>query len=193
MLENIKKYNIILGSNSPRRKKILEELGLKVKVIASNIDESIIQNKNLEKVPILLAKKKAFALKNKIKSNDLLITADTIVLLKDEILKKPKNEEDAKRILSKISSKTHQVITGVCILINGKEHSFSNTTEVSFDKLDLNEIDFYIKKYKPFDKAGAYGIQEWIGLIGIKKINGSYSNVVGLPASRLYQELKRLI
>lgn len=193
MLENIKKYNIILGSNSPRRKKILEELGLKVKVIGSNIDESIIQNKNLEKVPVLLAKKKAFALKNKIKSNDLLITADTIVLLKDEILTKPQNEEDAKRILSKISSKTHQVITGVCILINGKEHSFSNTTKVSFDKLDLNEIDFYIKKYKPFDKAGSYGIQEWIGLIGIKKINGSYSNVVGLPASRLYQELKRLI
>ena len=193
MLENIKKYNIILGSNSPRRKKILEELGLKVKVIGSNIDESIIHNKNLEKVPVLLAKKKAFALKNKIKSNDLLITADTIVLLKDEILTKPKNEEDAKRILSKISSKTHQVITGVCILINGKEHSFSNTTEVSFNKLDLNEIDFYIKKYKPFDKAGSYGIQEWIGLIGIKKINGSYSNVVGLPASRLYQELKRLI
>lgn len=193
MLENIKKYNIILGSNSPRRKKILEELGLKVKVIGSNIDESIIQNKNLEKVPVLLAKKKAFALKNKIKSNDLLITADTIVLLKDKILTKPQNEEDAKRILSKISSKTHQVITGVCILINGKELSFSNTTEVSFDKLDLNEIDFYIKKYKPFDKAGAYGIQEWIGLIGIKKINGSYSNVVGLPASRLYQELKRLI
>tara|TARA_B100001113_G_C21040214_1_gene591987 strand:+ start:111 stop:692 length:582 start_codon:yes stop_codon:yes gene_type:complete len=193
MLENIKKYNIILGSNSPRRKKILEELGLKVKVIGSNIDESIIQNKNLEKVPIILAKKKAFALKNKIKSNDLLITADTIVLLKDEILTKPQNEEDAKRILSKISSKTHQVITGVCILINGKEYSFSNTTKVSFDKLDLNEIDFYIKKYKPFDKAGSYGIQEWIGLIGIKKINGSYSNVVGLPASRLYQELKRLI
>ena len=193
MLENIKKYNIILGSNSPRRKKILEELGLNVKVISSNIDESIIQNKNLEKVPVLLAKKKAFALKNKIKSNDLLITADTIVLLKDEILTKPQNEEDAKRILSKISSKTHQVITGVCILINGKEHSFSNTTEVSFDKLDLNEIDFYIKKYKPFDKAGSYGIQEWIGLIGIKKINGSYSNVVGLPVSRLYQELKRLI
>ena len=193
MLENIKKYNIILGSNSPRRKKILEELGLKVKVIGSNIDESIIQNKNPEKVPVLLAKKKAFALKNKIKSNDLLITADTIVLLKDEILTKPQNEEDAKRILSKISSKTHQVITGVCILINGKEYSFSNTTEVSFDKLDLNEIDFYIKKYKPFDKAGSYGIQEWIGLIGIKKINGSYSNVVGLPASRLYQELKRLI
>ena len=193
MLENIKKYNIILGSNSPRRKKILEELGLKVKVIGSNIDESIIQHKNLEKVPIILAKKKAFALKNKIKSNDLLITADTIVLLKDEILTKPQNEEDAKRILSKISSKTHQVITGVCILINGKEYSFSNTTEVSFDKLDLNEIDFYIKKYKPFDKAGSYGIQEWIGLIGIKKINGSYSNVVGLPASRLYQELKRLI
>ena len=193
MLENIKKYNIILGSNSPRRKKILEELGLKVKVIGSNIDESIIQNKNLEKVPVLLAKKKAFALKNKIKSNDLLITADTIVLLKDEILTKPQNEEDAKRILSKISSKTHQVITGVCILINGKEYSFSNTTKVSFDKLDLNEIDFYIKKYKPFDKAGSYGIQEWIGLIGIKKINGSYSNVVGLPASRLYQELKRLI
>ena len=193
MLENIKKYNIILGSNSPRRKKILEELGLKVKVISSNIDESIIQNKNPEKVPVLLAKKKAFALKNKIKSNDLLITADTIVLLKNKILTKPQNEEDAKRILSKISSKTHQVITGVCILINGKEYSFSNTTEVSFDKLDLNEIDFYIKKYKPFDKAGAYGIQEWIGLIGIKKINGSYSNVVGLPASRLYQELKRLI
>ena len=125
MLENIKKYNIILGSNSPRRKKILEELGLKVKVIGSNIDESIIQNKNLEKVPIILAKKKAFALKNKIKSNDLLITADTVVLLKDEILTKPRDEEDAKHILSKISLNTHKVITGVCILVNNKKISFS--------------------------------------------------------------------
>tara|TARA_B100001741_G_C16541457_1_gene594537 strand:+ start:137 stop:718 length:582 start_codon:yes stop_codon:yes gene_type:complete len=193
MLEKIKNYNIILGSNSPRRKEILEELGLNVRVIPSNIDESIKNNLNLEKVPITLAENKALALKNKIKINDLLITADTVVLLKDEILTKPRDEEDAKHILSKISLNTHKVITGVCILVNDKKISFSETTEVSFNKIDTNEIDYYIKKYKPFDKAGSYGIQEWIGLIGIKKISGSYSNVVGLPASRLYQELKRLI
>ena len=140
-----------------------------------------------------MAENKALAIKNKIKINDLLITADTVVLLKNEILTKPRDEEDAKHILSKISLNTHKVITGVCILVNDKKISFSETTEVSFNKIDTNEIDYYIKKYKPFDKAGSYGIQEWIGLIGIKKISGSYSNVVGLPASRLYQELKRLI
>ena len=193
MLEKIKKYNIILGSNSPRRKKILEEIGLKFQIIPSYINESIDQEENVENIPIYLAKKKSQALNNILKPNDLLITADTIVLFKEKVLEKPKNEEDARKILLEISSNTHKVITGVCISIKNKIHSFSCTTEVNFNKIEESEIDYYIKKHKPFDKAGSYGIQEWIGLIGIKKINGSYSNVVGLPASRLYQELKRLI
>ena len=192
LIEKLKNYNIILGSNSPRRKKIIEEIGFKVNVIASNIDESYENSLESKLVPIYLAKKKSKALKNKIKTNDILITADTIVICNNKILSKPINKEDAKKTLLKLSSNTHQVITGVCITTIKKNISFSSTTEVTFNKIDEGEIEFYINNYKPFDKAGSYGIQEWIGLIGIKEIKGSYSNVVGLPSSRLYHELKKL-
>ena len=192
LIEKLKNYNIILGSNSPRRKKILEKMGLKVNVITSDIDESYSENIKLDKVPIYLAKKKYKALKHKIKTHDILITADTIVLFNNKILSKPINKEDAKKTLLQLSSNTHQVITGVCITTINKKISFSSTTEVTFNKIDEGEIEFYINNYKPFDKAGSYGIQEWIGLIGIKEIKGSYSNVVGLPSSRLYHELKKL-
>jgi len=192
LIEKLKNYNIILGSNSPRRKKIIEEIGFKVNVLASNIDESYENSLESKLVPIYLAKKKSKALKNKITTNDILITADTVVLYNNKILSKPINKEDAKKTLLQLSSNTHQVITGVCITTINKNISFSSTTKVTFNKIDEGEIEFYIDKYKPFDKAGSYAIQEWIGLIGIKEIKGSYSNVVGLPSSRLYHELKKL-
>ena len=193
LIDKLKKYNLILGSNSPRRKEILEEMGLKVNVVASDIDESYSENIKLHEVPVFLAEKKSKALNYLIKEKDILITADTIVLLKNKILSKPKDQFDAKKILLDLSSQIHNVITGVCISNYKKTISFSCSTSVTFNSIDENDIDFYIKKYKPFDKAGSYGIQEWIGLIGINKINGSYSNVVGLPSSRLYHELKRFI
>ena len=192
MIDLFKKYNIILGSNSPRRKKILEKMGLKVNVIASDIDESYSENIKLDEVPIYLAEKKSKALKNKIKKNDILITADTVVIYNNKILSKPINKEDAKKTLLQLSSNTHKVITGVCITTINKNISFSSITEVTFNKIEEGEIEFYINNFKPFDKAGSYAIQEWIGLIGIKEIKGSYSNVVGLPSSRLYHELKKL-
>ena len=193
LIDKLKKYNLILGSNSPRRKEILEEMGLKINIVASDIDEYYNENIKPHEVPVFLAEKKSKALNYLIKEKDILITADTIVLLKNKILSKPKDQVDAKKILLDLSSQTHDVITGVCISSCKKTFSFSCSTSVTFNSIDKNDIDYYIKRYKPFDKAGSYGIQEWIGLIGINKISGSYSNVVGLPSSRLYHELKRFI
>lgn len=193
MLNNFKQYNFILGSNSPRRSEILKEIGLDFKIIASNIDETIpkgIKNKN---VPIYLAKEKANFLAKELNENEILITADTIVLMNNEILTKPLNKKDAKNILQKISNNKHEVITGVCITSNRNQHSFSSKTEVFFNKIRDYEIEYYLEKFKPYDKAGSYGIQEWLGLISIRKIIGSYTNVVGMPSSELYQELNKFI
>lgn len=193
MLNNFKKYNFILGSNSPRRSQILKEMGLDFKIIASNIDETIpkgIKNKN---VPIYLAKEKANFLFKELNENEILITADTIVLMNDEIITKPSNKKDAKDILQKISNNKHEVITGICITSNSNQHSFSSKTEVFFNKISDSEIEYYLEKFKPYDKAGSYGIQEWLGLISVRKIIGSYTNVVGLPSSELYQELNKFI
>ena len=193
MLNNFKQYNFILGSNSPRRSEILKEIGLDFKIIASNIDETIpkgIKNKN---VPIYLAKEKANFLAKELNENEILITADTIVLMNDEIITKPLNKKDAKNILQKISNNKHEVITGVCITSNRNQHSFSSKTEVFFNKIRDYEIEYYLEKFKPYDKAGSYGIQEWLGLISIRKIIGSYTNVVGMPSSELYQELNKFI
>lgn len=193
MLNNFKQYNFILGSNSPRRSEILKEIGLDFKIIASNIDETIpkgIKNKN---VPIYLAKEKANFLAKELNENEILITADTIVLMNDEIITKPLNKKDAKNILQKISNNKHEVITGVCITSNKNQHSFSSKTEVFFNKISDYEIEYYLEKFKPYDKAGSYGIQEWLGLISVRKIIGSYTNVVGMPSSKLYQELNKFI
>ena len=193
MLNNFKQYNFILWSNSPRRSEILKEIGLDFKIIASNIDETIpkgIKNKN---VPIYLAKEKANFLAKELNENEILITADTIVLMNDEIITKPLNKKDAKNILQKISNNKHEVITGVCITSNRNQHSFSSKTEVFFNKIRDYEIEYYLEKFKPYDKAGSYGIQEWLGLISIRKIIGSYTNVVGMPSSELYQELNKFI
>jgi septum formation protein len=193
MLKQFKNYNFILGSNSPRRKEILKDIGLNFSVFPSNIEENFNKNIKLENIGAFLAEKKANAIKNELKENDLLITADTTVIHNNELLSKPENTLQAKEMLNKLSGKSHKVITGVCLLSKNKKSSFSCETIVTFNDLDQIEIEFYINKFKPFDKAGSYGIQEWIGLIGIKKIEGLYTNVVGLPASMLYTELKKFI
>tara|TARA_B110000263_G_scaffold51560_1_gene43147 strand:+ start:335 stop:916 length:582 start_codon:yes stop_codon:yes gene_type:complete len=193
MLKNLDKYNIILASNSPRRKEILKDMGIKFEVRASNIDENITSNLAAKDVPIFLAQKKSEVLRNRLKENEILITADTVVLYNNEIITKPTNYKNAREILKKLSNKKHEVITGVCLSNKDKTSLFASKTDVTFNKLSDYEIDLYIKIFKPYDKAGSYGIQEWIGLIGVKKINGSYTNVVGLPSSRLYQELNKFI
>ena len=193
MLKKFKNYNLILGSNSPRRKEILKEIGLDFSIYPSNIDENFNKEIELEDLPVFLAEKKANALKNKLKENDILITADTIVIYKNELLSKPENTSQAKEMLEKLSGKSHKVITGVCLSNKNNKSIFSCETIVTFNDLNKFEIEFYVNKYKPFDKAGSYGIQEWIGLIGVKKIEGSYTNVVGLPASMVYTELKKFI
>ena len=193
MLKKFKDHNFILGSNSPRRKEILKEIGLDFSIYPSNIDENFDKEMELKDIPLFLAEKKANALKNKLKENDILITADTIVIYKNELLSKPENTYQAKEMLENLSGKSHKVITGVCLLSKNNKSIFSSKTIVTFNDLDKFEIEFYINKYKPFDKAGSYGIQEWIGLIGVKNIEGSYTNVVGLPASKVYTELKKFI
>ena len=193
MLKKFKNYNFILGSNSPRRKEILKEIGLDFSVYPSNVDENFNKEMKLENIGVFLAEKKANAIKNELKENDILITADTTVIHNNEILSKPEKILQAKEMLNKLSGKSHKVITGVCLLSKNKKCTFSCETIVTFNNLEIKEIEFYINKFKPFDKAGSYGIQEWIGLIGIEKIEGSYTNVVGLPASMLYTKLKKFI
>lgn len=153
------------------------------------MNESYQANLSPEEIAVFLAIQKSDALKSTIKADEILITADTIVVKEGKILNKPKDEQEASGMLTFLSDDMHEVITGVCLLNNEKKEVFSVNTKVFFKKLTKQEIDFYIKEYKPFDKAGAYGIQEWIGLIGIKKITGSYFNVVGLPIAELYQKL----
>ena len=193
MLKKFKNYNFILGSNSPRRKEILKEIGIDFSVYPSNIDENFNKEMKLENIGVFLAEKKANAIKNELKENDILITADTTVIHNNELLSKPENTLEAKEMLNKLSGKSHKVISGVCLLSKNRKCTFSCETIVTFNDLNMKEIEFYINKFKPFDKAGSYGIQEWIGLIGIEKIEGSYTNVVGLPASMLYTKLKKFI
>lgn len=189
---NLDHYNIILASNSPRRKELLSGLDLHYKVkTLPDVDESYPENLKGKEIPIYIAKEKANAYLSYIKDDTLLITADTIVLLDGQVYGKPVDLEDAKRMLHKLSGKTHQVITGVCITTKQKQHTFGVTSEVRFAKLEDSEIDYYVDKYKPTDKAGAYGIQEWIGYVAVEYISGSYFNIMGLPAQRLYQELKK--
>lgn len=185
-------YNIILASNSPRRKELLAGLGVKFDVrLIDGIDETYPGDIESHDVAEYIAKKKADAYKQSIASNELIITADTIVILGDEIFGKPLNADDAYAMLQKLSGKTHQVITGVCLLTKNEQRVFRVTTDVTFKELEMEEIKYYVDNYKPFDKAGAYGIQEWIGYIGVTSLNGSYFNVVGFPVQRIYTELQK--
>ncbi len=187
---NPKGYNIILASQSLRRKQLLSELGYKFTQTSKDLDESFPSDLPINEVAEYLANKKAKGFKEDLKENDLLITSDTTVCLENEILNKAANPEEAKVMLQKISGKAHEVITGVCLSSLSKSISFSGTTKVYFKELSKDEIDFYIENFKPFDKAGAYGIQEWIGFIGVEKIEGSYFNVMGLPVKLLHATIE---
>lgn len=193
MLDNLKKYHIILASNSPRRKELLGGLGVdyEVKTIPG-VDESYPETLKGEEIPVYISRAKAAAYLSSIEDNDLIITADTIVWLDGKVLGKPVDETDAKCMLRQLSGKTHQVITGVTLSTATFQKSFAVTSEVEFAPLSEDEIDFYVEHYRPLDKAGAYGVQEWIGFIGVRNLVGSYFNVMGLPIQRLYQELKQL-
>lgn len=191
MLDNLSKYKIILASNSPRRKELLGGLGLifEVKTLPG-IDESYPSGLTGEEIPMYISSKKAQAYDNQLTDDVLLITADTIVYLNGLVLGKPVDEADAIDMLTRLSGCTHEVITGVTIKTNQKAKSFSVVSKVTFASLTAEEIRYYVQHYKPYDKAGAYGIQEWIGFVGVQSLEGSYFNVMGLPIQRLYQELK---
>jgi MAF protein len=192
MLNNLSKYEIILGSNSPRRKELLAGLDIDFEVkTMPDTDESYPPSMNPEEVPLYIAEKKAAAFLDTLKKDELLITADTVVVLKSgEILGKPQNREDATRMLTLLSEEEHKVITGVCIVTKEKAARFSVSSSVKFSQLPPEDIAYYLEKYSPYDKAGSYGIQEWIGYVGVESIEGSFYNVMGLPVQRLYQELK---
>lgn len=187
-------YKIILASNSPRRRELLAGLGLDFEVhVIKGISEAYPKDLPVEEIPQFIAREKASAYE--VKPNELVITADTVVVVDDAnqgsvVLGKPHDTNEARHMLHAISGKTHRVITGVCLTTHNDQRLFGVTTEVTFRKLTDDEIDYYISNYRPFDKAGAYGIQEWIGYIGVTGINGSYFNVMGLPVQRIWQELQ---
>lgn len=190
MLDNLRNYNIILASNSPRRKELLAGLGIDFEIrVQPGIKEQYPAGLDVKEIPMFLAALKAEANREQMKPNDLLITADTVVVCDGEAMGKPQNDDEARSMLRKLSGKTHHVITGVCIASKEKQRLFSVTTDVVFKNLTEEEIGHYVSKYRPYDKAGAYGIQEWIGYIGVTSINGSFFNVMGLPVQRLYSEL----
>ena len=193
MFDNLKKYNIVLASNSPRRKELMSGLGVDYVVkTLPDVDESYPDTLQGTEIPAYISREKADAYKSLIQPDELLITADTIVWLNGEVLGKPKGREGAIDMLRKLSGTSHQVSTGVCLTTSDWQKSFTAVTDVTFATLTEEEIIYYVDKYTPMDKAGAYGVQEWIGFIGVESISGSYFNVMGLPIQRLYQELKRL-
>ena len=193
MLENLKKYKVVLASNSPRRKELLAGLGIDYEVkTLPDIDESFPEGLSEVETATYIARAKADVYRNIIQSDELIITADTIVWLDGEVMGKPVDDEDARRMLRALSGKTHQVITGVCLMTIDSQKAFATVTDVTFCHLSEEEIDYYVERYRPMDKAGSYGIQEWIGFVGVESISGSYFNVMGLPIQRLYTELKKL-
>lgn len=195
MLDNLKKYNVILASGSPRRKQLLDGLGIEFRQwVLDGIDESFPDNIPAETVAEYIAHKKSDAYLSKLSDNDLVITADTIVVVDDGngkniILGKPDNRDMAVNMLRMLSNKAHKVITGCCITTKERQRAFSVSTDVTFKQLSDEEIGYYVDIYKPYDKAGAYGVQEWIGYIGVTGLSGSYFNVMGFPIQRIYTEL----
>ena len=193
MLDNLKKYHIILASNSPRRRELLSGLGVDYEVrTLPGVDESYPDTLSGEDIPVYISREKAAAYLPSIAPDELIITADTIVWLDGRVLGKPADEADDCRMLRELSGRTHRVITGVTLSTAAFQKSFAVTSEVEFAPLTEEEITYYVDHYRPLDKAGAYGVQEWIGFIGVRRLSGSYFNVMGLPIQRLYQELKEL-
>ncbi|MCF8366131.1 MAG: Maf family nucleotide pyrophosphatase [Bacteroidales bacterium] len=190
----LKNYKLILASKSPRRKELLAGMGFEFEIRTKPVQENFPGELTKEQVAVYLCEKKAKAFsEDEISANEIIITADTIVCLNDQILNKPGDHIHAIEMLTALSGKMHEVITGVCLRRKSTMHSFFVSTNVFFKNLSTLEIEFYVNHYRPFDKAGAYGIQEWIGYIGIEKIEGSYFNVVGLPTARLNEELSKLM
>lgn len=191
MLENLSKYKIILGSNSPRRKELLSGLDIKFNVkVIPGLEENYPETLDPQEIPVFLSKQKAEAYLSSLDDTMLLITADTIVWNGNAVIGKPKNRAEAIQMLRSLSGHEHHVVTGVCLTTTKKQLTFSVISSVRFASLNDEEIIYYVDKYKPFDKAGAYGIQEWVGYVGVESISGSFYNVMGLPVQRLYQELK---
>lgn len=193
MLDNLKKYRIILASNSPRRKDLLSGLGVDYEVrTLPDVDESYPDTLQGGDIPLYIAREKAAAYCNLLRPDELMITADTIVWLDGRVLGKPRDREDALQMLRDMSGRTHEVFTGVCLTTTAWQRCFTSQTEVRFAALTEDEIEWYVDKYQPMDKAGAYGVQEWIGYVGVEYMAGSYFNIMGLPVQRLYRELKAI-
>ncbi len=190
---DLRKYKVILASRSVRRQQLLRELGIDFEIIVREYDESFPEGLSAGDIAGYVAGNKAKAFLRDIKDNEIIITADTIVWCDGKVLGKPVDSDDAIRMLREISGRTHEVITGVCLTTPEKSVIFTESTKVKFEAMSESEIHYYIEKYAPYDKAGAYGIQEWIGLAACSQIEGSYFNVVGLPVQRLYEELKKII
>ena len=193
MFENLEKYHIILASNSPRRKELLGGLGIPFEVkVLPDIEENYPENLPVTEIAEFIAREKAAAYVQVMDEHDLVITADTVVIAQGEVMGKPIDADDARRMLQKLSGCKHQVVTGVCLTTRQVQRHFSVITDVTFKQLSDEEINYYIERYQPFDKAGAYGIQEWIGYIGVTGLEGSYFNVMGLPVQRIYTELSKI-
>ena len=193
MFENLEKYRVVLASGSPRRKSLLDGLGITYEVrTLPGIDESYPHNLQGGDIPLHIARKKAEAYRKLMAPDELVITADTIVWLDGKVLGKPKDKEDACRMLRQMSGRQHEVLTGVCLTTPDWQRCFTSRTAVRFARLTNDEISYYVDTFRPLDKAGAYGVQEWIGFVGVESIEGSYFNVMGLPVQRLYRELKEL-
>lgn len=190
MLDNLKKYHIVLASNSPRRRELLAGLDINYEVrVLPGIDESYPAGLAAEEIPQYISREKAGAYETVMQPDDLIITADTIVWAGGQVLGKPKDEAEAREMLRKLSGRTHLVITGVTLLTRAMRKTFAVTSEVTFDALTEEEIGYYVARYHPLDKAGAYGIQEWIGYVGIRSIQGSFYTVMGLPVHLVYRKL----
>lgn len=191
-MHSIKNYKLILASASPRRQQLMKDAGFTFEVRLKNVEEKYPQELHLENVPEYLSKVKASAFREELKAEEVLITADTVVCIHDRILGKPADRKEAISMLQELSGNRHLVVTGVSVTTRTEQLSFSSRTDVFFKHLSNEEIEFYVDTYKPFDKAGAYGIQEWIGYIGIERIEGSFYNVMGLPIQKLYETLRKL-
>ena len=193
MLDNLEKYKVILASGSPRRRELMAGLGVNYEVrILPDVDESYPDTLQGEEIPLYIAKEKADAYIPMMQPDELIITADTIVWLDGKVLGKPRDREDALQMLRTMSGRTHEVFTGVCKTTTDWQRSFTAQTKVRFATLSEDEIIYYVDNFKPMDKAGAYGVQEWIGFIGVENISGSYYNIMGLPVQKLYRELLKV-
>ena len=191
-MHSIKNYKLILAAASPRRQQLMKDAGFTFEVRLKNVEEKYPQELHWENVPEYLSKVKASAFREELKADEVLITADTVVCIHDRILGKPADRKEAISMLQELSGNRHLVVTGVSVTTRTEQLSFSSRTDVFFKRLSNEEIEFYVDTYKPFDKAGAYGIQEWIGYIGIERIEGSFYNVMGLPIQKLYETLRKL-